>query len=211
MVSRPLTNGRLFYLYAMKKKIFLAILCLFVARAGSAQKNLLSFNEQNKYIYYQVVEQPGLTADTLQTRALYFLKTNYSSNQVEKGETTGNFTGTGKFLITNTLAVIKHVFGEVNYAYFIECKDGKYRYWLTNFVYTPHTTDRYGNSVPEHGMETPLENGAVKLEKHDLNVCLDETGAYAKQFGDKLKQAMVKISALRPKDTRKKVIMTRDW
>lgn len=186
-------------------------MCLFAARVASAQKDLLSFNEQNKYIYYQVVELPGLTTDTLQTRALYFLKTSYPLNKVEKAATSGNFTGNGKLLITSTLSMVKHIYGEVNYTYFIECKDGKYRYWLTDFVYTPHKTDRYGNSVPEQGMEVPLENGAKKLDKHDLALSLDETGAYSKQFGEKLKQGMVKISALAPKEAKKKVIMTKDW
>src|ERR1700761_4056187 len=168
------------------KKLFLIIICLFIARIASAQKGLLSYNEQNKYIYYQVVEQPGLNKDTLQARALYFLKTSYPLNKIEKAETSGNFTGSGKFLITSSLSMVKHIYGEVNYTYFIECKEGKYRYWLTDFVYTPHKTDRYGNSVPEQGMDVPLENGAAKLEKHDFNLCLDETGGYSKQFGEKL-------------------------
>jgi hypothetical protein len=182
-----------------------------MVNAAMAQKELLSFNEQNKYIYYQVVEQPGLSADTLQARALYFLKSAYPLNKIKKGETSGNFTGSGKFLIISSMSVIKHVYGEVNYTYFIECKDGKYRYWLTDFVYTPHKTDRYGNSVPEQGIEIPLETGAAKLEKHEYGVTLDETGTYSKQFGDKLKQYIVKASALSPVSAKKKVITTKDW
>lgn len=193
------------------KKIFLVVVCLFAARVVSAQKELLSLNEQNKYIYYQVNEQAGASADTLRTRALYFLKTDYPLNKLEKAETSGNFTGSGKFLITSSLSVVKHVYGEMDYTYFIECKDGKYRYWLTDFVYIPHKTDRFGNSVPVQGGEVPLENGATKLEHHDFIVCQDETGTYCKQFGDKLKQAMLKISALSTKETKKKVIMTKDW
>lgn len=182
-----------------------------MAGIASAQKNLLSFNEQNKYIYYQVVEQPGLNTDTLQTRALYFLKTSYPLNKVAKGETSGNFTGSGKFLISSTLSMLKHVYGEMRYTYFIECKSGKYRYWLTNFIYVPHKTDRYGNSVPEQGIEVSLEDGVTKLDKHDLSLCLDETGSYCKQFGEKLKQAMMKISTFAPKEVKKTVIVTKDW
>lgn len=193
------------------KKVFLAVLCLFIAAATAAQKELLSFNDQNKYIYYQVVEQPGLNADTLQARALYFLKTGYPLNKIEKGETSGNLTGTGKFLIRSTLSVMSHIYGEVNYTCFIECKAGKYRYWLTGFVYTPHKTDRYGNSVPEQGKNMPLESGAAQLERHELDICLDETGSYCKQFGDKLKRAMMTITALPPREAKKKVVTTKDW
>jgi len=193
------------------KKIFLILTCLFITAAASAQKDLLSFNEQNKYIYYQVVEQPGLTADTMHARALYFLKTAYAQNKIKEGAISGNFTGSGKFLIASSLSAIKHVYGEINYTYFIECKDGKYRYWLTDFVYTPHKTDRYGNSVPEQGVDIPLEGGASKVDKREFGICLDEVGTYSKQFGDKLKQDMVKISNLSPKETHKTITTTKDW
>jgi hypothetical protein len=193
------------------KKISLIAFCLFVSTMAWAQKNMPSLDEHNKYIYYQVVEMPGLTADTLQARALYFLKTSYPANKVEQGETSGNIKGTGRFLITNTLAVVKHIYGEVDYDYCIECKDGKYRYWLNGFVYVPHKTDRYGNSVPEQGLDVPMEEWAKKLEKHNQDICFDETATYFKAFGDKLKQAMVKVSALSHKEAVKKVIVTKDW
>jgi hypothetical protein len=193
------------------KKIFLVLSLLFIVRVASAQKDLLSFSEQNKYIYYQVVEEPGLTADTMHTRALYFLKTEYPLNKIKEGAASGDFTGTGKILITSSLSVVKHVYGEISYTYFIECKAGKYRYWLTDYVYTPHKTDRYGNSVPEPGLDIPLEDGASKVDKREFGLCLDAVGAYSKQFGDKLKESMVRISNLSPKETKKTVVTTKDW
>jgi len=180
-------------------------------KAAVAQKDLLSFDEHNKYIYYQVVDQPGLSIDTLQDRALYFAKTAYPKNTVKKGETSGNYTGTGKFLIVSGLAVAKHIDGEINYTYYIECKDQKYRYWLTDFVFTPYKVDRYGNSVPEQGVDIPLESGLSKLDKKQSDSYLNQAGAFSKQFGDKLKAYMIKASALPPKEIKKKVISTKDW
>jgi len=191
------------------KKILIAFICIVFAHNAFAQKDLLSFNEQNKYIYYQVVEQPGLITDTLQDRALYFLKTAYPKNKIEKAQTSGNYTGTGKFLILSG-ALVKHVDGEINYTFYIECKDQKYRYWLTDFVFTPYKVDRYGNSIPQAGIDVPLENSASKMDKTELDKCLDQAGTFSKQFGDQLKVFMIKASAL-PKTEKKKVINTKDW
>jgi Domain of unknown function (DUF4468) with TBP-like fold len=192
------------------KKIVVVLLCLLFAKAASAQKDSLSFDEHNKYIYYKVVEQPGLTADTFQNRALYFLKINYPKNKIAQASP-ATITGSGKFLILTGLSVAKHVAGEVSYTFTIGYKDQKYRYWLTDFVYTPYKTDRYGNSVPEQGVEISLESGLSKLEKVELNNCLEQSGAYGIQFGGKLKEYMLRPSATKPVETKKKVISTKDW
>ena len=192
------------------KKIFIVLMCVLFARSASAQKDLLAFNEQNKYMYYQVVEQSGTIVDTLKDRALYFLKKAYPKNTISKGETSGNYTGTGKFLIVSGLAVAKHIDGEISYTYYIECKDQKYRYWLTDFVFTPYKVDRYGNSVPQVGIDVPMESGASKLDKKQFENYLDQIGTYGKLFGTTLKQYMLKPAAL-PKEEKKKVISTKDW
>jgi len=193
------------------KKIVVVLLCLLFAKVASAQKDSLSFDEHNKYIYYKVVEQPGLTADTFQNRALYFLKVNYPKNKTDQSGAPTTITGTGKFLVLTGLSVAKHVAGEISYTFTIGYKEQKYRYWLTDFVYTPYKTDRYGNSVPEQGVEIPLESGLSKLEKAELNNCLEQSGAYGIQFGKKIKEYMVRVSATKPAEAKKKVISTKDW
>jgi len=193
------------------KKLFVALLCLFAVKSARAQKDLLSFDEHNKYIYYQVVEQPGLITDTFQNRALYFLKINYPKNKIDKSESPAVITGTGKLLMLSGLSVAKHIDGEINYTFNIEYKDQKYRYWLTNFIFTPYKIDRYGNSVPEPGVDIPLEDGASKLEKAQAGSYLDQTGKYSKTFGEKLKEYMLMISAAPVKVDKKKVISTKDW
>jgi len=193
------------------KEIVIVLLCLLFAEAASAQKDSLSFDEHNKYIYYKVVEQPGLTADTFQNRALYFLKVNYPKNKVDQSGVPATITGTGKFLVLTGLSVAKHVAGEISYTFTIGYKNQKYRYWLTGFVYTPYKTDRYGNSVPVQGEEIPLESGSSKLEKVELNNCLEQSGAYGVQFGKKIKEYMVRLSATKPAEAKKNVISTKDW
>jgi len=176
-----------------------------------AQKDQLSLDEHNKYIYYQVTSQPGLTADTFQNRTLYFLKTNYPKNQVNRTGTAESITGTGKLLMLTGITVAKHIDGEMRYTFNIEYKDQKYRYWLTDFVFTPYYIDRYGNSVPKPGIDIPLEDGASKLDKGKLDSYSIQISNYSKQFGDKLKQYMLMISATPAKENKKKIITTKDW
>jgi hypothetical protein len=191
------------------KKIGLALICLLFARVASAQKELLSFNEQNKYTYFQVVALPGLTVDTLQNRALYFLKTAYPQAKVKQGDTTA-ITGTDKFVVYDGISLTRHQAGEIHFTLNILYKDQKYKYWLTDFVFTPYKLDRYGNYVTDMG-EIPLEKGLAKLDKKPLDSYLDQTGTFCKNFGDKLKKYMLNISALPPKEVKKKVISTKDW
>jgi hypothetical protein len=192
------------------KKLIVALICLLPAKAVLAQKDLLSFDERNKYIYYQVVEQPGLVTDTLHARALYFLKTAYPDAKIKQAAASGNFTGSSKFLVFSGNGMLKHEDGEIAFNYYIDCKDQKYRYWLTDFVFTPHKIDRYGTSVAEAGIDIPLETGLSNLTKKDIDSYLSQTGTYSKQFGDELRRYMNKISAL-PVETKKKVISTKDW
>ena len=56
------------------KKILLLIAGLAVSGIASAQKSLLSIDESNKYIYYQVVDMPGIKADSLQKNMVLFMK-----------------------------------------------------------------------------------------------------------------------------------------
>jgi len=192
------------------KKLVIAIVCLMFVKGVMAQKELLPFDENNKYIYYQVVEQPGLTADTMYSRGLNFLRTAYPKLKVKPDKTKENISGTGKFVVTSVM-LLKHEDGEVSFTYTIESKDQKYRYWLTNFTFVPYKTDRYGKSVPADGIEIPLETGAKKLDKKQVDNYLNQAGAYSKQFGDKLKLYMARIQATPVKETKKKVISTKNW
>ena len=90
----------------------------------------------------------------------------------------------------------------------MEFKDQKYRYWLTGFVFTPYQRDRYGNYVPQQGIDIPLENALSKFTKKDVDGYLDETGTFCKQFGDRLKLFI--INAPKKEEITKKVV-TDKW
>jgi hypothetical protein len=193
------------------KKLFIALICLLPVKAALAQKDLLSFDEHNKYIYYQVVEQPGLPADTLEARAMYFLKKAYPKTKITTSQIPADITGTDEFTVYSGIGLMKQEDGEIDYTLHIECKDQKYRYWLTDFIYRPYKIDRYGNSVPEMGVYIPLETASTKIDKKPLDSYLNQTGAFGNKLGHELKQYMINISAAPPAEIKKKVISTKDW
>ena len=170
------------------KTTFIALICILFAKITFAQQDFLSFDEHNKYIYYQVAEAPGQLVDTMHSRGINFLKAYYPKIKVKAVADGKNISAEGKFLSYGGTSVLKHEKGEVTFKANIEFKDQKFRFWLTDFVFTPYQRDRYGNFVPEPGIDIPLENAVSKFDKKDVDAYLDETGAFCKQFGDRLKQ-----------------------
>lgn len=190
------------------KTILIALIYILFAKIAFAQQGLLSFDEHNKYIYYQVADAPGMQQDTLHARGLSFLKSYYPKSKLKPLAEGKIINGENKFLVYGGVSVLKHEKGEIAYEFNIEFKDQKYRFWLTSFVFTPYQRDRYGNFVPQQGIDIPLENALTKLDKKEVDSYLDETGAFCKQFGDRLKQFI--ISAPKKEEAVKKVV-TDKW
>jgi len=190
------------------KTTIIAIIFILTAEVTMAQQELLSFDEHNKYIYYQIVELPGLNADTLETRGLNFLKTQFPRVKLKQETSLKSVKGEGKFLTYGGISVLKHENGEMSYLVSVEFKDQKYRFWLTDFVFTPYERDRYGNFVPKAGIEIPLESASSRLEKKELDSYLNETGTFCKQFGEKLK--IYELNLPKQEESTKKVV-TDKW
>src|SRR6185437_15310784 len=190
----------------MKRPILLFTVLLLLYWPAKGQKSLLSLDEHNKYIYYQVVDIPGQNADSLNLRGLNFLKSVAPKIKIAVGANANSVGGEGKFLTTTGVSMLKRSNGEMTYKIIIECKDQKYRYWLTNFTFTPYIRDRYGNFVLQQGIDIPLEDVSAKLDKKDADNYLNETGAFCKQLGDKLKLNMVKAPAPKKVEITKKTI-----
>jgi hypothetical protein len=169
------------------KRILLLFPCLLVFQLAHAQKSLLSLNEQNKYIYYQVVDLPGAGADSLSKKAAAFAADNKLKEKLTADTT---LVIHDKFLTHSTLSFSKHENGEITCTFTIQCKDSKYRFWFTEFVFTPYERDRYGAFVPVSGKEISLDNASASLDKKELSGYLDQAGAYCQQLGAKLKEYM---------------------
>ena len=153
---------------------------------------------------------PGISADSLQKNVVYFVKEMYPKNK--SAQVTQSGAGIKDKFITYT-SLIKHESGEMAYTFTIECKEGKYRYWLTDFVFTPYEKNRYGVFVPQSGIEIPIENASSKLPQKDVDGYFEQTGVFCKQLGDKLKNYMTEGHQVYKKTEQQPVkkIVTDKW
>lgn len=192
----------------MKKILFIAAFLLF-ARIANAQQNQLALDEHNKYVYYQVVEIPDSTQDNLYRNAAFFLKDEFPKGK-QTPTATQNIVFKDKFLCYAPF--VKHETGAIAYTLNIECKDSKYRYWLTDFIFTPYQRDRYGVFVPENGIEIPLEKASTKVDKKDLDSYLEQTTKFCTQLGTKLRKYMAgEKPQKKPAEQPAKKIVTDKW
>jgi Domain of unknown function (DUF4468) with TBP-like fold len=192
------------------KKILLFAGCLLLCRMANAQKSLLSLDEHNKYIYYQVVDIPGVSTDSLLKNGAYFVEGAYPKIKL-KELNVKNITVKDKFSTYSTTAFVKHDNGQINYTLTIECKDSKYRYWLTDFTFTPFERDRYGDFVAKASINIPLETATNKIDKKELDGYLDQTGTFCKDIAVKLKQYMAGNHGPQKTDHQPPKIVTDKW
>jgi len=224
LLTDPLYLGLLFqsrslfaeaaYFCVMKRLIILSLFALF-AMPVFAQKDSLAFDENNKYIYYQVVEQPGTAADSLFSRAAFFFDKGYpqaSLKTMGMTKTTDalSINAAGSFLVSKKSLVTSHEDGSVSFTMHVDVKEGKYRYWLTDFVFNPYQRDRYNNYVSIPGIYIPLEKSEGKIDKKDLTAYLDGVLSSSRKIGTKLKEFMLKNPLIKKEPAVKK-ISTKDW
>lgn len=195
------------YLYYMKK-LFLCIACILAINTARAQKDLLQSDENNKYVYYQVVDKKDFTADTLFNRALAFMK----SQEIKASgkASAGSITAKDKTVLYTNSLVSKKEGGEVTYTFTIDVKDQKYRFKLSDFVFKPYKINRYGNMATQSGIEFPLEKIWTKYSEKDTDLYLDQVGAFCKATATKLIKYMDRVPVLRTEEPLKKVV-TDKW
>ncbi|MDN3579704.1 DUF4468 domain-containing protein [Mucilaginibacter flavus] len=197
------------------KNIIVALIFLLSAKIALAQKDSLAFDERNKYIYYQATEQPGLSKDTLFNRGAHFMSKAFPKGKfkvTQSDEAKGVLTGEGSFIVPKRSLISNSLGGEISYTMQIEVKDAKYRYWFTDFTFSPYKRDRYGMEVLTPGVTTAMEKGKDVLDKKDFSVYLDKILLNSRQYGNTLKAYMLKVSA-KPKvaDKSIKKISTKEW
>jgi len=196
------------------KKLIVAIICIvFKVTAASAQADSLVIDENNKYIYYQVVAQQGSPADSLQMRALNFTKRAFAQKKLKYKETDkGVIRATGGVMVSKKTLISMHEDARIDYTMTIEVKDGRYRYWFTDFVIVPYVRDRYANFVPVSGKNIPLEKGSTTLAKKDFESYTAKLLANLKDIGNSLKTYMKTPAAPAIKqEVKKTVIPATNW
>lgn len=159
------------------------------ALAQKQTENILPVDERGKLIYLEVVSTKA-PADSLKIRVLNYLKKQNENLKFKSVKGDSIFIATGKLIINKTLLVMSHPSGEVLYNFQAEVKQGKYRFWLTDFSFIPYQRDRYGNFVTSTTVGVPLENNPSKLNAAEWEVYRLQTAKYANELAAKFKLYM---------------------
>lgn len=187
----------------------ISTLCCFSAIAQITDSvESMPLDERGKYIQYQVVEVKDQPADTLIKRAAAFLQMKRLSAIVVQPSL---LHASGKFLISKTAFVLSRPSGEVYYHFTFEIKEGKYRFWLTDFEFIPYKRDRYANYVPATVKKVPLETEPGKLNKAEWDSYIAAAGKQAAAFSADFKAflAAKPKAVVQPKP--KTTISTKSW
>lgn len=177
------------------------VLCLwfFIEMPGvfaqEPKEPMLSFDDSGKYIYYEVVTQKDKSAEALKERAKAYFKSP-AAPKIQFSTQDSLWTGKGKLIINKTAFVLTRPSGEVRYQLYLDFKNGKYRFWLTDFNFIPYQRDRYGNFVPATSIGIPLEQNPGKLNAVEWASYLKVTAKEVQLFSDKFKQAMLADTAI---------------
>jgi len=187
--------------------LFFFVSCFVIVNAQTEQS--LPVDEQGKFIYYEVVNSTA-AKDLLKQRAINYAKKQNKDLKFKAIQGDTALLATGKLVINKTLLVMSHPSGEVLYKFQTEIKEGKYRFWLTDFSFIPYQRDRYGNFVPSTSIGIPLEKDPGKLNAGEWKVYKAQTVKYAKDFAVKFKNFMASKTPVTVLPVEKKVVK-KEW
>lgn len=191
------------------KMMQLATVLLLVCKTAMAQSESLALSENGKFIYYEVVKLEGVTADLLRGRLDSYLR---KQKTLKVKSTVGDsaILASGKFVINKTLLVMSHPSGEVLYNFNAEAREGKYRFWLSDFSFIPYLRDRYGNFVATTAKPSPLEARPGKLNEGQWKEYQAQTAKYAQEFAVRLKEHMADEKPVKIAPPAQKVV-SKSW
>jgi hypothetical protein len=193
------------------KKAAILIMLVIVSKFSFAQKNLLAFNDDQKYIYYQVDTIEGSNAAQMHPRGLESLKRSGQKILTAQSVPGSRIEGSGKVMMYYKTSLVAHETAEISYKLHMEFKDTRYRIWLTDFMYAPVQRNRYGIYAPLTGMTLPLERVAGKLSQKEVNSYLDQIGAYCQALSVKLKSDLTMAPAKPVDENKPKRISIEKW
>jgi len=171
----------------MKKLLIILAIVTLGSKIARAQKELVTLDEHNKYIFYKLIDTPGTKADVLYDKCLNgIIKSKHY--QKLKPETIAGSSIKLKTvaMLYSNMTVAKHEAGELSYTLVAEFKDGKYRYWLTDFIFAPYERTRYGVYAKKPGEALTLEEAKTKYDERTMNNYLEQIAKLGKETGQEM-------------------------
>jgi hypothetical protein len=193
------------------KSLISSFFLLLITLFSFAQDKPLPFDERGKLIYYEVVESAKAPKDSLISRAKAFLKADAKKFKLStvKGDTL--IEAKGKILISKSALGLARPMGDLDYNFYVEVRDGRYRFWLTDFIFIPYMRDRYGNFVPSTTIGTPLEREQSKLRSAEWQSYQKIAAREAKSLGEQFKVALATTVSPAGIPKPKSTISTKKW
>jgi hypothetical protein len=193
------------------KSLLTSLSLLLLTISSSAQDKPLPFDERGKLIYYEVVESAKTPKDSLISRAKTFLAADTKKLKLNaiKGDTL--IEATGRMIISKNALGMARPMGAVDYNFYTEVRDGRYRFWLTDFVFIPYMRDRYGNFVPSTTIGAPLEREQSKLRAAEWLGYQKIAAREAKSLGEQFKVALATRIFTPETPQPKNTISTKKW
>lgn len=151
----------------------------------------MSNDDRGKLIYYEVVALKAVPSDSLNSRLAAFFKKSDKSLKVKSSLTDSTVQASGKMIIYKNALVLSRPSGEVLYNFYVETREGKYRFWLTDFGFIPYQRDRYSNFVPSTTVAVPLERKPGKLNATEWAGYVKATTREANAIAARFKEAMM--------------------
>ncbi|PST81963.1 hypothetical protein C7T94_17405 [Pedobacter yulinensis] len=189
------------------KPVFLLcyLVCICSTLAGqTSSAGRFSKDENDKFTWYEVVHEP-LPSDTLFSRMQGFLAAE-GIKVLQSGQEMG---GEGLFRISRSALVSAHPAARISFSFHMEWKEGKYRYWLTNFTSTPFKRNRYGQFELQQGISTPLEEEPGSLNRKNWEADLKSVEGAARRFSVRMRLAMARSAPAQASQPR--VVKGSDW
>ncbi|MFD2286506.1 DUF4468 domain-containing protein [Pedobacter petrophilus] len=175
-----------------------------------AQEKQFATGDNGKFIYYKVVDSQKVSRDIIVQRTKDFVTAQKKSIKIVS-DTDSSVSAKGTLVIDKTVLVVGHPSGELNYNLVVEARNGKYRFWLTDFEFIPYQRNRYGNFVATTNIGTPLE---TKVDKLTAGQWKDiQATAYAKveKLGESLKVFLASDAAVKLPVKPAGTISTKNW
>jgi len=180
--------------------------------AGSVfSQDTLSLNEHGRLILYEIVTADKISKEKLYERSDLFLHHYKKFKVIKEGSTDSSLLARGKFVLTKNSFVLSHPSGEVLFKLSVEVKEGRYRFWLTDFSYIPYVRDRYGNFVPSTAKGAPLEQRPAGYSEANWNDNLMGTAKQARVLANDLKKALAEDVQQPAKKAAAVTVSTNNW
>ena len=144
--------------FSFIKNTLLIVLIVFF-HSVQAQEVELPTDETGHIVFYEVIEAGSFTQNELLENAQLFAKTTLGKKKVKPiiTDSTGTIEVKDATFKVLKKVVTNRIDGIIHYNFKVEAKEGKYRYFFSDFTFQPYERNRYGKFEPVSGKYKPLE------------------------------------------------------